>query len=941
MMKRTPIFILTIFLLLIVPTICTAQFYFGKNKVQYTNFDWQVMETEHFQIYFYSEEEEIAQIAADIAEGFYPTTAARFKHEIYRKIPLIIYSSPNYFTQTNVTWSMLPESVAGFTEFLKGRVVVPFHGSYHDFAHVIRHELVHVFQIAKLQSVMSLSLQQRMASPPLWFIEGQAEFWSTVWDSEADAIIKDMVLSGNLYTLENIYQISGSFFMYKLGQSICQFINDTYGSEKLILIYENWWKERSFNKIIELTLGEPVKDISKKWQYYLQKKYFPEIAEAGLAKREARQLTKKGYALKGVPVQFKNGENTEDWIVFKANKMGYSGIYMMSSNGEEKKLKTLLKGGTSTSFESLHLLQSGIDANENGDILFSSKSKETDVLYIYNINLDKITAKYQFPDMAAIVSPQFSPDAQRAVFGGTKKSGISDIYTVSLDNGKLTQITDDFYYDIDPTFTADGDTVIFVSDRCSDGQSGALSLYKMSIADQVPIQLTFGNWRDRSPETHNGDIYFSSDRNGAYNIYCLKNDNSIGQITTLLTGAYDPKVTSDSNRIVFSGYQDFGFHIYSALLEDSLVLAEEKPVGQTFWKPEKLNQKSIKSSVKYKTDYSFDIAQSAISYDPVYGTMGGIQVALSDMLGDNVYYFLLANTAQTKSDILSSFNVAATYLNKKHRLNWGIGLYHLYDEYYNSYDGYYYERQAGGLVHLNYPLSKFTRLETTSYLRYSNRDFGFPVIRNGRLLAKRRAALLSSYLSFVSDNSLWDISGPIDGHRYNFTVGLTAALDEGRAYNKLVMVDLRKYFRLGKFSALAHRLFFYSSTGVEPQRIYFGGSWSFRGYGRRDNYIKNVLFSSNELRFPLIDNLYIGFPFGAVGFRAIRGAIFLDAGYFSDDDFRFPERNIFGDLLGSFGTGFRVSLGRVILLRFDFSRRTDFKRISKTTNFDFFFGWNF
>ena len=45
-----------------------AQFYFGKNKVQYTKFDWQVMETEHFRIYFYLEEEEIAQIAAKIAE---------------------------------------------------------------------------------------------------------------------------------------------------------------------------------------------------------------------------------------------------------------------------------------------------------------------------------------------------------------------------------------------------------------------------------------------------------------------------------------------------------------------------------------------------------------------------------------------------------------------------------------------------------------------------------------------------------------------------------------------------------------------------------------------------------------------------------------------------------------------------------------------------------
>ena len=145
----TSLILVTLLVILVIfPQDSQAQFYFGKNKVQYTDFDWQVMETNHFRIYFYPEELELAHIAARVAEDAYPKTAAKFKLEIYRKIPLIIYSSPNYFTQTNVTWSILPESVAGFTEFLKGRVVVPSHGSYFDFAHVIRHELVHVFQVA-------------------------------------------------------------------------------------------------------------------------------------------------------------------------------------------------------------------------------------------------------------------------------------------------------------------------------------------------------------------------------------------------------------------------------------------------------------------------------------------------------------------------------------------------------------------------------------------------------------------------------------------------------------------------------------------------------------------------------------------------------------------------------------------------------------------------
>ena len=919
---------------LLLPVKSEAQFYFGKNKVQYTSFDWQVMETEHFRIYFYPEEEEVAQIAAQIAESYYHHLASKFKHGIYRKVPLIIYSSPNYFTQTNVTPSLLPESVGGFTEFLKGRVVVPFHGSYHDFSHVIKHELVHVFQLSKLESVMSSRRFARMAMPPLWFIEGQAEFWSTEWDTEADGILKDMVLAGNLPGIEQMGMFTGTYYMYKLGQSILGFIDDEYGSDKIVLIYENWWKGRTFGDIVELTLGEPLKEVSKKWKYYLKKKYFPEIAEQGLAKQETRQLTKKGYAVKGVPVRLDNGGEEEDWIVFKANKMGYSGIYMMPPIGEEFRLHTLLKGERSADFESLHLLQSGIDVDSRGRVLFSSKSEETDVLYLYDLYRREVIEKYEFPELVTIVSPRFSPDGLMAVFGAAVKAGITDLYLVSLDSGGLQKLTDDFYNDLDPVFTPDGDTIVFVSDRCRHGRDGALNLFKMPVDGGEIVQLTSGSWRDRTPDISGDKIYFSSDRDGSFNIYCLNGDGSLTKITSLLTGAYDPRLTTDGGRVIFSGYQDFGFHIYSTRLQDSVVAADNETLGQVLWQPEKLDRKSVKSSVKYQTDYSVDIAQSAISYDPVYGSMGGLQVALSDMLGDNVYYFLLGNTAETKDDILTSFNIALTYINRRHRLNWGAGIYHLYDEYYNDYDGYFYERQVGGLVHLNYPLSKFNRLETTSYVRYSDRDYT-------TRFYKRRAALVSSYLSFISDNSLWEITGPIEGHRYNFTVGATAALDEGRLYNRMGLLDIRHYLRLGKYSALANRIFVYSSTGIEPQRLYFGGSWSFRGYDRREFYNRNIVFTSTELRFPLINNLLIGFPFGGVGFSGIRGALFFDAGSFRDDRFHFMDSEFFDSMLGSFGAGFRVALGGIIVLRFDFSRTTDFERISDKTDFDFFFGWNF
>jgi len=344
------------------------------------------------------------------------------------------------------------------------------------------------------------------------------------------------------------------------------------------------------------------------------------------------------------------------------------------------------------------------------------------------------------------------------------------------------------------------------------------------------------------------------------------------------------------------------------------------------WTPREIDRKYADASITYDAHYSFDIAQSSIAYDPIFGSVGGIQAAMSDMLGNRAFYFLLANTATSREQFLSSFNAGVTYVNRTRRLNWGAGLYHLYDEYYNDYDGYYFERQAGGVALFSYPLSKFHRVDMGVYARYDKKDLEFG-------LGGREAFLVSDYISWVYDNSIWDLSGPLEGRRYNLTVGGTYSINNGRVFNRLGFADIRHYFRLGRYSAFANRLFAYSSAGLEPQRIYLGGSWSFRGFDRRAFYNRNVLFASSELRFPLIDALIIGLPIGALGFEGIRGALFYDNGAAWDDKFdRF---------YGSFGAGFRVNLFYVVLLRFDFSRVTDYRTISPNTHFDFFFGWNF
>ncbi|MEZ5359021.1 MAG: hypothetical protein R3F48_09350 [Candidatus Zixiibacteriota bacterium] len=909
-----------------------AQYYFGKNKVQYTDFDWYMMTTEHFNVYYYSDEAELAEIAAESAERSYKALAAKFNHEIYSKIPLIIYSTPNHFVQTNVTFSFLPENVAGFTEFIKGRVVVPFNGSYFDFDRVIRHEMVHVFTISRINRHGRESGRFSAAYPPLWFTEGLAEYWSREWGSEADLIVRDMVINGTLPKIDELWTVHGTFFMYKLGQSICEFIAMEYGEDKLTRMFDNWYVGKRFEEIVKFTLGEDLKTVSDKWQYHLKKKYYPQIEELDLPDKQADRLTEHVFAVRPVPVQVMNSQGEEEpWVIYKANKTGYSAIYMQPADKLNAKPITLLKGERSSRYESLHLLSSGVDQYNDSLLVFASKSKERDVLYIYDLTKREVVRRYEFDSLIAVTSPRFSPNGDFVAFTGNHPNGYADLFVLELATGGLRQITDDIYNDLDPSFGHDGKSLLFASDRGGAGYDGYTSIYRIDLESKQITRLTSGTYTDRYPSENplGSQIVFTSDRGDerAVNIFMLEDNQTLSQVTAYITGAFDPRFSADGSELYFYGYQNRGFHLFRSDIKDIRSVPAEPPAyTDAQWFPGKIGSESTVSNVKYKTDYSLDIAQSTIAYDGVFGTLGGIQAAMSDVLGNNTFVFLLSNTAREKDDLLTSFNVGVTYLRRTKRVNLGIGGFHLYDEYYNDYDGYYYERLIGGMFLVSYPFSKFTRVETSVFARHSDKD-------TYAGLVNRKAFPATHLVSFVTDNTLWLPTGPIDGRRLNLTAGYSYDFRNGRSFNRLASADLRIYQRLRTYSCIASRFFAFTSAGIEPQRLYLGGSWSFRGYNRRHWYNRNILFNSVEIRFPLINALILATPPGVMRFGGIQGAIFHDLGTAWDD--RWDGWH------GSFGLSFRLALGYLVTLRLDISRTHDFHYIASRNRTDFFFGWNF
>ena len=879
---------------------------------------------------------DLAEIGADYAEEVYNELKVKMNHVVTRRIPLIFYNTHLHFQQTNTTPGFIPEGVGGFFEFIKGRVVIPSMGSLNDFRHVIRHELVHVFMTNKIYRVLVDHREPADVLPPLWFVEGLAEYMSTEVDAQAEMVMRDAILNNYFVGIDDIYNIYGTFLMYKEGQNFLEFVEEKYGKEKVPLMLENFWMFSNFNKVIEHTIGKEIEEIDSEWLYYLKKKYYPMMENRAPLENASKKITKEGFNFS--PVYYEN--EGERYIYFVANRNGYSSLYKLELDenmiaADDPEL--VLQGERSEELEAFHLFQSSIDISKDGLITFVTKKGATDAIHLFSVSRNEIIKTFQFDHLINLTSPKFSPGRDKIVFHAVDQKGYSDIFLLDIESSSLIRLTNDYYDDRDPSFGLDKNQILFSSDRTSGEFEKKYNIFSFYLSTSKIEYVTYLNSNNSSPilSPDKKKILFTSDADGVRNIWSLEvsSPDTVEKITNFVTSAFYPAFINDST-IIFSGFEKFSFNLYKDELdkeeEDTTLIAMTFPLTAEKWKAGMVAGDVKREKLKYVNEYTLDYAQSQVSTDPIFGTRGGAILSLSDLLGNDNYFFLIYNTADVQSDFLKSFNIAIQRVNLSERTNYGYGVFHFSGRRYDIRDSdeYFFERSFGGFFALHFPLSKFHRLETSVTVANSDKQVISGVI-------ERKALLISNSLSYVIDNSLWGWTGPLDGIRGRLLLGYTSDVKYSNVNYFTVIADYRHYFRLGLRSALAFRSALFYNEGKEARRYFMGGSWDLRGWRRWSIRGEKLWLSSVEIRFPLVDQLYIKFPFFGLGFVGFRGAVFFDAGGAWDEEYR--------QTLGSFGGGLRLNLFGVLVLRYDMGKKIEdnFTRIQDGLFYQFFFGWDF
>jgi hypothetical protein len=891
--------------------------------------------------------EELARIGAHNAEESYLQLVQKFNHNVSQRIPLVFYSSHLHFEQTNISSGLIPEGVGGFFEFLKGRVVIPFNGSLAQFRHVIRHELVHVFMHSKVNRIL---LDHRIAQdrlPPLWFTEGLAEYWSTTWDTQAEMLLRDATLNNYIVPLSSMEKISGTYLMYKEGQALLEFLSKKFGEEKILLLLENFWRSGSFQEVFRYTVGMNYEEFDNEWMYSMKKRYFPLLSDNDFVNHSSKKLTTEGFNSK--PVFFQRDNVRE--IYYIGNYNGYTGIYRFSldsvihnEHNSLHKPELIVEGEKTEEFEAFHFFQSKIDISTNGTLVFVTKKGETDALHLFDVHQKKIIAAYQFENIVLMTSPSFSSQGNEIVFCAVDKSGFSDVYVFDRIEKQLRKITDDIYDDRDAVFAVDEKKIFFSSDRTSFGSKGYYNIFSMDLNSGNIEYITYGEHNFSSPSfSHDGSqLSFVSDIGGARNIYTMntsqlsdssRSEISITKMTNFVTAAFDPTFT-DSNEIIFSSFDNYRFQLNALSVAEALDSSQKELMmnilpSTTHWKPQAYHDGAGTETKKYRGDYAIDIAQSQISTQPFFGTVGGAFVGLSDVLGNDRYDFLLFNTAQTRDEVLNSFNIIISRTSLEKRANYHYGIFRFSGPRYDLTDPdlFFYERSFGGFFDLSYPISTFQRVELSTSVLNSSKG----IFEN---ISERKALFISNGVSYVFDNSLWGPSGPLDGTRIMTILAYTTDVQNSNANYLSFGFDYRKYFRIAQRSTFAVRAWTFLNEGQEARRFFMGGSWDLRGYRRWSLRGTKLWLLSQELRFPFVDEFTLRFPFGGASF-ALRGAVFFDVGSVWDKKYM--------QTLGSFGFGARLNLGNVVVLRYDIGKKLErnLSTMSHGLFYQFFFGWDF
>jgi WD40-like Beta Propeller Repeat len=575
-------------IVLVVGTVLTghsqqAREVFGKNRIQYRQFDWVYLSGENFDVYYYDSRKAVAQEALNFLESEFDRITDMIDYPPYFKTKVFIYNSLTDLRQSNMGLNKNVYKVGGETDFIKPYIEAAHMGTSQEFKEEL---LSRMSELMVNEMMFGGNLKDMFQSSilmnlPDWFVQGSSLYVSKGWTAEMDDYIRQLMKT---YKAKKATKLGGKEGAL-VGQSIWNFITEKYGKSSMANILNYTRVTRNEERSILITLGITFKQMLAEWQRYYGE-MSATVAKSYVDPDEANRFLEHHNRT----TEFTQAKLSPDgkYLAYAENDRGRFVIRVRTlESGREK---VILSGGSKVINQRVDYRQPLIawsDANVLGVI--GAKHGEY-VFWLYDIATN--TKQPRTLDKFSNVRSFHFSNNGRLIIVSADFEGKSDLFLLSTRRDRVKRLTNDLYDDLDPSFIPNSNKIVFSSNRTHDtlranvkpefeklGNNYNLFIYDLDSSSVMLERVTNTISKDYAPLALNeNSFYYLSDQRGIINLF--KFDRATGiytQVTNFSSSikAYDlvfskqTLATVMTNRQKQSIYVDKQFDINRSIFTPS------------------------------------------------------------------------------------------------------------------------------------------------------------------------------------------------------------------------------------------------------------------------------------------------------------------------------------------------------------------------------------
>jgi hypothetical protein len=534
--------------------------------------EWHVIDTPHFQLYYYAAVSETAAHIAYLAEKIYPQLRERYGRDLPLPVRIVFDDSFD------------PLNGAAYHDFnmitLEGITSTSdFRGVHNWQVDVLTHELAHLFSLRTsrvlgglipglvvsaldapssrpFQIAATLFLPSELS--PRWFAEGIAQLDSTHlgfdrWDSHREMLLRASFLEHGIYDLAAMGSLTdknylGSEKVYNQGFDFLRYLSTRFGEDTASRIAReagtgmHW----SFKTPLSKALGVDADVLFADWRADRQATYSAWLQTWGAQLYEGSPFLQEGFLTQNASIS-PDGR----WLTFTGNEgadFPTGELFLLDlQTGEQKTLFRDVGSPAAWLPDG-----SAIIVSADGELTWNGYSWND--LYRISIPDGKTT---RLTRMARAEAPHVSPDGQWLT-ASVGRDGRRDIaiwrMPLSMTPSSKTEpqlgeprTLTRFVPGVEaarPRFSPDGEQIVF---QVNVAQSS--DIWMLRVTDATLTPLIDGPAEDISPVFLNAHtLAYISDARGAFDLYTLDlTDRTRRRWTTSLNGVFDPAFSAPAS----------------------------------------------------------------------------------------------------------------------------------------------------------------------------------------------------------------------------------------------------------------------------------------------------------------------------------------------------------------------------------------------------------